>query len=148
MLNQDIQSDDAKAWKLPFSTISVGDKDVFELQYPPPPSRHLFDLNGLTVNLFLAAGHKETTCRMWAEVGDVPFTAECSQRREAMFQVLRGSKSLENVKLVLERNQRVLAMYESKINEDCTLDALMMEILLFARETEAFLPLIKKYGLK
>jgi len=143
MLN--FENKNQREWTLPFSSICLNNEGVFELNEAPPPSSHVFWYDGKRVNVSLETNADHAMCRMWSEICLLPYTAESSAQRKLILYILRGSQPLENVKFVVEKNQRILAMYEGRVDGGCTLDQLMLEILEYVREATPFVRLLKNY---
>ena len=135
----------AQDWKLPFNALMLNEKGFLTVEHPPPPSKHHFFCKGIKVNLFLSSDESHSTCRMWAEICLLPYTAEYKDGRERAFKILRGSNGLPDVNFVVERDQRILAMYERKKEGTYTLDGLVSEVLSFMKQAEPFAVLLKKY---
>ena len=140
------EQSNGRLWKLPFNSLAMNEEGVLTLDRTPPPSKHVFQYGGLTVNLFVSHKTPEVSvCRMWANVAVLPYTAENTDARKNVLDILRASQKLEDVKFAIERDQRIIALFEKEYDGDYTLDILMLEIIDYLRQAEPFSNLIKQY---
>lgn len=134
------------AWTLPFNAISDNNDNVLVLTTPPPESKHQFTYNDLTVHLNVASTGDGATCRMWAPVCIMPFTAESPTSRGYILEILQAARDLDGVKFVVEKDQRILALYENTLEGDCTLDLLCLEIIDYLQRALPFTALLRTYA--
>ncbi len=133
-----------QGWHLPINVLTLNEEGILVFDAPPPPSRYRFSCFGIMMHLSLVPSGDETACSIWAEVGNLPYTAESSQGRAEGIEILRATRNLPNTCFYAEKGHRIYALYESKIAGHHTLDSLMMEILAFVQRSLPFINLLRE----
>lgn len=133
-------------WHLPFNILTLNHEGILVFDAPPPPSRYRFSCFGIIMHLSLTPVGDDTTCSIWAEVGNLPYTAESGKGRAEGIEILRAARHLTNTRFYAEKGQRIYVLYESKITGHHTLDSLMVEILYYVQQALPFINLLRERG--
>ena len=134
----------ATGWHLPINVLTLNDEGILVFDAPPPPSRYRFSCFGIIMHLSVTPVDGDTVCSIWAEVGNLPYTAESGQGRAEGIEILRATRQLADTRFYAERGQRIYALYESTIKGHYTLDSLMTEILCFVQRSLPFINLLRE----
>ncbi len=140
----DYGKNQGEAWILPFNAMTLNEDEIFVLDRLPPPSKHSFSCAGIVINVSLVSDQGGTTCALWSDIGEFPYTADCAKARAEGIAVLHGTRKLPSVRFCVAKKQRVCAFYESRVAGHVTLDALIVEILHFLQQSLPFVYLLKE----
>lgn len=114
---------------LGLGNININADGVLELNHPPRPAHHQFQLDGLVFHLSAAPEAERFGIELWADVGSMPFTVEDPARRKAAYEVLRGSTGLGVARFVLQGGNRVvLAAREQREGSVDPIDMIRMVV--------------------
>lgn len=133
------------ALPLGLNAVYVGNDGVLAISRPPRPARLQFAVDNLTMNLAVSPEGEVSLGQVWAEVGYVPYTVESPERRQALLTILRGSRSLERVRFVLQNGQKIILMAEMRKAGHFTPEDLIYEIALILQEARPFMALLSQY---
>lgn len=133
------------ALPLGLNAVYVGGDGVLAISRPPRPARLQFAVGTLVVNLAVSPVEGVSVGQLWAEVGFVPYTAESPERRQALLAILRGTRTLERARFVLENGQKILLMAEMRKAGHFLPEDLIYEIVQVMQEAQPFLSLLAEY---
>lgn len=111
---------------------------------PPQPSRLTFIANGLPFHAAVSPEDDGAACQIWAEVGNIPFTAQAPERRRNLLAILRAVPMLERARFVTQ-GQKILLVSETRYERAVTAEDLIHETVLLIQEARPFLRLLAEW---
>lgn len=136
---------------LGMNAIELSPEGVPVISGPLKPTKLRFAVDGLLFNAAISpvdgddGGQQGALCQIWADIAHVPYSVESSEKRRSLLTILRNTQDLPRAHFVLDENQKILVLTETRIAPPVTAEALMHEVVLLVQEIRPFLPLIARY---
>ena len=108
----------------------------------PTSSKHHFTLENLHYNIDLTPAMDKTYCKIWAKVGQIPYTAQAAERRQAALQTVRSLRKQGITSFLVAVNQDIILTYEIEQRGRMSVADLLYNVVLMVQETRAFLPIL------
>jgi len=130
---------------LGINAIETNDDGVPVLATPPRPSKLRFVVGGLPFHAAVSPNGEGAICQVWADVGNLPFTAQSPTKRAAMLAVLQSATTLPFARFAVEAGQRIILFSEDRTDGPATPEDIIHQTVRLMGEAKPFLQLLGEY---
>lgn len=130
---------------VPVGGVAVAPDGHIGIIEPPGDLNLGFSADGIPYRLTLASTPGGRLCRITADIGFVPYSAQGRNRRQAILLALDAAKTLPTVRFHLTHGQAIRVEAETMITERVTSSRLFLEVMRLLQEARPFVRLIGEY---
>lgn len=136
---------DVDLMPLGINAIETNDEGVPILTTPPKPSKLRFVVGGLPFHAAISPEGEGAACQVWADVGNLPFTAQSPAKRAALLAIIQSTLSLPFARFAVEAGQRIILFSEDRTTGPATPEDIIHQTVRLMGEARPFLRLLGEY---
>ncbi len=115
------------------------------LPAPAGTTRCQFVVDDIQYQVTVTPEGKDACFRIGAELGYLPYTAQCPDRRRDIMTILRATQGLSLASFRVDDAQKIVVAGESRMAPPFDLDGILYEVVRFQQEIRPYLRLLGEY---
>ena len=130
---------------LPLNALRISAGGELVVQDPAPPSRFVFRFAGMVFTQILTPRPDGFHCRLHAQLGQIPFTAQDPSLRATLLTILKGVRGNGVAHFLVGQSQSIWIIADLEGNETPTPEVVLLETARLLHVVRPYVEMLRDY---